>query len=60
MGRPDIEAWFYGLDLKQLQRLFSWRDCQDANEFIDACDEAWGEMTEEEREEMYNHYLDWF
>ena len=56
MGKPDYEAWFYGLDLRQLMRLFSWPDSLDANEFIDSCDEAWCEMDEEEREHLYYKY----
>ena len=29
------------------------RGGMDANEFIDSCDEAWGEMDEDEREYLY-------
>ena len=53
MGKPDFDAWFYSLDLNHLMRIFIWPDGHDANDFIDDCDEAWEDMTEEEREEFY-------
>lgn len=56
MGKPDFDAWFYSLHLEQLMKLFFWPDGMDANEFIDSCDEAWGEMDEDEREYLYNKY----
>ena len=53
MGKPDFEAWFYSLDLNQLMRMFTWPAGDDANDFIDDCDEVWNNMTEKEREEFY-------
>lgn len=56
MGKPDFDAWFYSLELEQLARMFTWPDCHDANDFIDDCDECWGDMSEDEREYLYNKY----
>lgn len=61
MGKPDLEAWFYSLELDALLKIFTWPDwCQDCNDFIDACDERWGEMDEEGREHMYVTFHNWF
>ena len=56
MGKPDIEAWFYSLDLEQLMRMFTWPSGHDANEFIDDCDEAWADMGEDERMSLYDEW----
>ena len=61
MGYPDLNAWFYGLDLQALMRIMTWpKGCCDCNEFIDACDEAWSDMDEEQRYDLYLEYQDWF
>lgn len=60
MGKPDFEAWFYSLELEHLMRIFTWPEGHDANEFIDDCDEAWSDMDEEQREQLYNRFHEWF
>ena len=54
--KKDLDVWFNSLDLDQLERMFTWPSGHDANDFIDDCDEAWAEMTEEEKERLYNNW----
>ena len=57
--KKDLDVWFYSLGLDALMRIFRWSK-GDANDFIDDCDEAWGDMSLKEREDIYNHFNDWF
>ena len=56
MGKPDFDAWFYSLDLQQLMHMFHCPADREANDFIDDCDETWNDMTEDEREYLYNKF----
>ena len=54
--RRDFDTWFYSLDLQQLMKLFVWPNGQEANDFIDNCDEAWSDMDWDEKEYLYNKW----
>lgn len=56
MGYPDLDAWFYSLDLKQLMNMFRCPSNREANDFIDDCDETWSDMSIEERYDLYNRF----
>lgn len=53
MKEKDLDLWFNSLGLDALARMFVWPKYQDANDFIDICDEYWESLPRAEKEDFY-------
>lgn len=66
LNRVELDKWFYELDSRELAFIFpSLFDeivqdidyYEEINEFIDACDDKWDEMSHDEKLITYNEYI---
>lgn len=56
MTQKDLDLWWNGLGLNSLMGMFQCPNNQDANDFIDDCDEYWFGLSKKEKQEFYNRH----
>lgn len=56
----NLDVWFNGLDLGALMRIFYCPPGQEANDFIDDCDEYWWNLSPAEKAEFYQRHCNEF
>lgn len=53
MEEYELDLWFHQIDLKGLMKIFRSNSGQDANDFIDDCDEYWDNLSYSEKFDFY-------
>lgn len=56
MTQKDLDLWWNNLGLNALMGMFQCPANQDANDFIDDCDEYWFGLSKKEKQEFYNRH----
>lgn len=61
MNKKELDNWFAELDFQELESITGFRqynfDPEDGyQDFVDACDNWWKELSTGEKKEIYNEY----
>lgn len=55
-SKKELDAWWNSLGLDELYHIMYIPEYEDANDFIDKCDEYWESLTYKEKLEIYNNH----